>query len=144
MGRAGPISICPGLGAGYQREEWEPESIEPVVSRTLSWRGGVSAGLEQHVYRGFVIAPFVGVHYQFDGSIVEVTAPGNVAGGDSLSHIDIEYGLIGRFGAVFAGFSASRFTDGGDRPYIARWLLGVAFGSPARPRTEPVRPAQAP
>ena len=52
----------------------------------------------------------------------------NAVGGDSVSTVGIEYGLVGRFRFVYGGIAAERTTESqGLNPVSTRWILGVSL-----------------
>lgn len=62
-------------------------------------RGGLSVGLEQPVYRGATITPFLGLRYAFKVYCLDTkVSKGDVsASGDRVSGIEGEYGLTARY-----------------------------------------------
>ena len=126
------LMLCPNIGLGYAAESWKPEPGVTFDSKRLVGRGGLGIGLEQPVYKGFAIIPFVSARYEFHVLYIDLTAPaGSTAepAGDTLSVVDLEYGLMARFKFLFGGITAQRKSDSpGRHPYQSRLLLGVTFG----------------
>lgn len=129
---AGRLMFCPNIGVGYAGESWKPETNVTFDTKRLIGRGGVGVGLEQPVYKGFAVIPFVSARYEFHVVYIDLTAPaGSTAesAGDTLSVVDIEYGLMARFKFLYGGLSLQRNSDSkGTRPYQSRLMLGVTFG----------------
>jgi hypothetical protein len=144
------IRICPGVGLLYQHDTWD-QSDASVTVHNVSLRAGAGLGFEQHVFAGLSVNPFVVGQYDFtltaldfepsgaDSSNVQLT-------GDTLSRVQIEYGVIGRYRFLFGGIAAHRTSDQkGIRPYMARYILGVSFsglGGRAKREESPVRSRQ--
>ena len=128
---AGKVQICPALGIGFSRLNTEAAPQTELTSNVLSLRAGVGLGIEQEVYRGISLIPFVAARYEFNVLYVTVDAPNAdvVESGDSASVVDVEYGLMASWKMLYAGFVAQRNSDSGDRPYFARYVLGFTFGS---------------
>ena len=128
---AGPLQICPGLGLGFIRDTWNAQNDVTLHTSALSGRAGVGIGLEQAVYKGFAVIPFAVVHYEFTAIKFDLDAPAGTEtdiSGDTLSGVDIEYGLLARYKFVYGGIAAQRNTErSGNRPYLARWIVGFTF-----------------
>ena len=138
------FAFCPALGVGLTSETWEPTSDLSLRSRTLSLRGGAGFGFEQPIYKGVSAIPFVAARYEFDAIVLDDAKspdPETEIGGDTLSVVDIQYGLTLRYRFAYLGFAAQRNSDTkGSRPYYSHILLGFTFGSdgkPARRRSLP-------
>lgn len=132
---ASRLQICPGLGFGYQRDQTDDAQLALTTTR-LAARAGAGVGLEQHVYKGVNVIPFVVVQYEFALKHFKLNAPGNQSeSADTLSHVDIEYGLIGRYRFVYGGIAANRSSaTEGVRPLAARYVVGLTFGSAGQTR----------
>jgi len=141
---AGKVSICPGLGLVYQHDTWDAPNDAKLTTHNLGARAGVGLGFEQEVYHGFSLAPYVVGQYEFAISVfdLKVTSSDEVDAqttGDTTSHVQIEYGLIGRYHALYAGIAAHRTSDtDGIRPYMARFLVGFAFSGGGRSKRSSV------
>lgn len=129
--RANRLVICPNLGVGYLRSLWEPTGAAiSVTSHNVALRGGAALGLEQHVYRGVYVTPSLGARYAFKVWYLSSDVDGEeVATGDTVSSVEIEYGLTARYRYAYLGWSALRDTDNkGNRPASARFFIGLALG----------------
>ena len=137
------FKVCPLLGVGYTRDEWDFEATSTMTSQTLALRGGVAVGAEFPVAAGFAAIPFVQVAYRFAATKFDIDSPsGEIeTSADTASGVDIEYGVVGRYRNFFAGVAASRDQDTeGIRPYQARWIFGFAFsGGGNSPRASTTR-----
>lgn len=123
------LQLCPTVGLDYQRNTWTLDASTSIISNRLAGRGGMNAALEIPLGKSFLIAPFGGAHYEFAVTDFEPQGTGdNNVTGDTLSHVDIEYGAIVRFKSLFAGVVTNRYTDF-SRPYMGRVLIGFAFGA---------------
>ena len=129
--RANRLVICPNLGVGYLRSIWEPTGASfSVTSHNVALRGGAALGLEQHVYRGVYVTPSLGARYAFKVWYLGSDVDGEeIATGDTVSSVEIEYGLTARYRYAYLGWSALRDTDNnGNRPASARFFIGLALG----------------
>lgn len=129
------FQVCPLLGIGYGRDEWDFSTSSSMTTQTLDLRGGAAVGGEFPLTAGFSAIPFVQVAYQFRAVKFDVEdAGGDVkASADTVSGMEIEYGLVGRYRNFFAGVAANRSDDTeGLRPYQARWILGFSFSGGSR------------
>jgi hypothetical protein len=129
------FQVCPLLGIGYGRDEWDFSTSSSMTTQTLALRGGAAVGGEFSLTAGLSAIPFVQVAYQFRAVKFDVEdAGGDVeASADTVSGVEIEYGLVGRYRNFFAGVAANRSDDTeGIRPYQARWILGFSFGGGSR------------
>jgi hypothetical protein len=126
------IRICPGLGLLYQHDTWD-RTDATLTAHNLSLRAGAGLGFEQHVAAGFSVNPFVVAQYDFTITALDFTPSGADSANveltpDTLSRVQIEYGLIGRYGFLYGGIAAHRTGDQkGIRPYMARYIIGVSF-----------------
>ena len=127
---AGKVQICPALGLGLSRLTSETPQYD-LASNILSLRAGVGVGIEQEVYRGISLIPFLAARYEFNVLYVTVDAPNAdvLESGDTTSTVDFEYGLMASWKILYMGIAAQRNLDSGDRPYFARYVLGFTFGS---------------
>jgi hypothetical protein len=139
------LLVCPGIALGYSRSTWDaPEDIS-VTSQTASLRAGAGLGIEQEIYGGLAIIPFLVAQYEFALTYFEPKLPGaeTDATGDSLSQVQLEYGIVARYRFVYAGIAVHRTADQeGSRPYMARYIVGFAFSGGAggsRSRVPPAR-----
>ena len=130
---AGRVQICPALGVGYKSLTSEPATDFKINSKTLSLRAGAGVGIEQEVYAGISLIPFVAARYEFSLVYIDVDAPNadpdDEISGDTLSRVDFEYGLTATWRMLYVGIAAQRNSDSGSRPYFARYILGFTFGS---------------
>jgi len=127
--------VCPLLGVGYGRDEWEFSASSSMTTQTLALRGGAAVGGEFPLRAGLSAIPFLQVAYQFRAVKFDVEdAGGDVeASADTVSGMEIEYGLVGKYRNFFAGVAANRNKDTeGIRPYQARWILGFSFSGGSR------------
>ena len=128
----GKVQICPALGVGYKSLTSEPAPEFSINSKTLSLRAGAGIGIEQHVYAGVSLIPFVAARYEFNLIYINVDAPNSDPdtdiSGDTLSVVNFEYGLTATWKMLYVGIAAQRNDDSGDRPYFARYVLGFTFG----------------
>ena len=127
------IQFCPGIGLGFGRDEWDAGDGFSLTSNQLTGRAGIGVGMEQPLVAGISLIPFVVAQYEFTAIEYDVDAPANAeteVTGDTLSHVDFEYGLMARFKILYGGIAAQRNTEvSGTRPYMARYVLGLTFGS---------------
>lgn len=128
---AGKLQVCPALGLGFSRATSEPEPEWNLASNTLSLRAGIGVGIEQEVYRGVALIPFVAARYEFNVLYIRIDAPNAdvTQSGDTSSTVDFEYGLMASWKVLYAGVAAQRNKDSGDRPYFARYVVGLTFGN---------------
>ena len=103
-------------------------------------------GFEQEVYNGVSLIPFLGVDYDFTAFVFTLDTPDaseDELSGDTLSHVNIQYGFIAQYKTFYAGMSADRYSDTkGINQYQARWVVGVSFGNSSRQSSK--RAAQIP
>lgn len=128
---ASKVQICPGIAIGYGRDVWDPEQGLSLTSHNVSLRTGAGFGLEQEVYRGFSVIPFFVAQYEFAITYFNIKVPDGTSSvsGDTLSLLQMEYGLLGRYRMIYGGIAANRSSQTeGLRPNMARWILGFAFG----------------
>jgi hypothetical protein len=127
------LLICPTVGLDYQRDTWSLGDGQSIISNRVAGRGGVNAGLDLPIGGSFVVTPFAGARYEF--AVIAFEAAGGSAEtnvtGDTLSHVDIEYGAIVHYRGVFGGVITNRYSDL-KRPYMARLVLGFGFGGTGR------------
>jgi len=137
------VQICPGIGLGFARDEWESPGVT-LTANAFTGRAGVGIGMEQPLYGEFSAIPFIVAQYEFTAIVYDLDdASGGdpEITGDTLSRVDIEYGLMARYKFVYAGIAAQRNSDRtGSRPYMARWIIGFAFGGGAKQSTVKSRP----
>ena len=129
------LKICPLIGATYGKDEWNFDATSTMTSQTLALRAGGAIGGEFPVAAGFSAIPFVQVAYQFRAVKFDVEATsGNIeTSADTVSGVDIEYGLVGRYRNFFAGFAANRSDDTkGIHPYQSRLIFGFSFSGGSR------------
>jgi len=135
----GNLSLCPGIGLLYQHDTWDVRDDVSLTAHNLAARAGAGLGYEQRLGGGFSISPFVAAQYEFTLSIYDINASGRDSTttqvtGDTLSRAQLEYGIIGRYRFLYGGVAAHRTSESkGQRPDMARWIIGVAF-SPMLPR----------
>ena len=125
------IRICPGLGFVYQHDTWDQPDAS-VTIHNISLRAGAGLGFEQRVFGGFSVNPFVVTEYDFTLTALDFNPSGADSSnvqltGDTLSRVQIEYGLIGQIPIVWWYCRASNRGSKGTRPYMARYILGVSF-----------------
>lgn len=130
------FQVCPSLGLEYMNGTSEFSDGSELTSRTATAAAGVGFGFEQEVYKGISLIPFLGVDYHFTAIAFSIDAPDgsdNSLSGDTLSHVNIQYGGLATYQSFYVGFSADRFSDTkGSRPYRARLFLGYAFGGASK------------
>lgn len=128
------LSICPGIGLGYLRDKWEASNDISVTSHTLMARVGAGLGYELPEYRGVTLAPYASVHYEFAAKAhdVDVANGETDVTGDTLSHAQIEWGLVVRYKFLFAAFANNHSSDHPGYPYMSRLLIGLARGGGSR------------
>jgi hypothetical protein len=128
------LSICPGIGVGYQRDQWDAPDDISVTSHTFMLRAGVGIGYELPEFGGISVAPYAAAHYEFAGRAhqLDVTEGETPVTGDTLSHAQLEWGVAARYGMFFAAFAANHSSTHPARPYMERVLIGLAFGSRER------------
>ncbi len=133
------LSVCPGLGLGYQRDVWEPADAAAgkvtVTSQSAALRGGLSVGTEQRIPGGLSLIPFIGGRYAFHVWYIDtkVSKGEAVATGDTVSTVELGYGLTMRFRNVYLGWTADRdLGRKGTRPYESRLFLGLTWGTGTR------------
>jgi hypothetical protein len=136
------FQVCPLFGLGFQQDKWDFDVGSTLTTNMLTLKGGVAVGTEIPVTGGLSAIPFVQVAYQFSAIHFDLEAPNSEpeVTGDTLSLVDIEYGLVGRYRNFFAGVAANRDTDQeGIRPYQARWIFGFSFsgGSSSQAQANP-------
>lgn len=135
------FQLCPLLGVGYQRDEWDFDANSTLTSQMVTLKAGAAIGAEFPVAAGFSAIPFLQLAYQFSAIKFDIEAPDSEpeVTGDTLSFVDVEYGLIGRYRNFFAGVAANWDTDSdGFRPYQARWILGFSFSGGSSASRAPV------
>lgn len=117
------------IGVALRQDTWDYEPGSSLDIKTLTARGGAGIGFMQPVYGELAINPFVVVQYQFSAMKFEDDASGDgTFSADTLSDVDIEYGLVAHYRFVYAGVAAHRLADDdGLRPYLARWIFGFSF-----------------
>ncbi len=130
--RANRVAVCPVLGLRYGRSQWEQLiSEQKLTTQSLGATGGVAVGFDQPVYRGLHLTPFLSARYRFQVYFLSSDAAEDDAeySGDTLSVVDLEYGLTARYRRFMAGWSAMRNSDTqGTRPQAARFFLGLTWG----------------
>lgn len=135
----GNLSLCPGIGLIYQHDRWDVRDDVSLTAHNASARAGAGLGYEQRIASSFSISPFVVAQYEFALSVYDIDTPPNSrtttkVTGDTLSRVQIEYGIIGRYQFLYGGIAAHRTSESkSSRPDMARWIIGVAF-SPMRQR----------
>jgi len=138
------FQVCPLLGLGFQRDEWDFDLDSRLTTNMLTLKAGAAFGTEIQVAAGISAMPFVQVAYQFSAIHFDLEMPNSEpeVTGDTLSFVDIEYGLVGRYRNFFAGVAANRDTDSeGIHPYQARYIFGFSFsgGSSSKAQVDPRR-----
>jgi hypothetical protein len=132
----GKFQVCPSLGLEYMNATSEFSDGSELTSRTGTAAAGVGLGFEQEVYNGISLIPFLALDYQFTAIAFSLDAPDDgesSLSGDTLSHVNIQYGGLAKYQSFYVGFSADRFSDTeGSRPYRARLFVGFAFGGASR------------
>ncbi len=135
---AGKVQICPALGVGYRSLTSDPSPNFSINAKTLSLRAGGGVGFEQEVFAGISLIPFVAARYEFSLTYINVDAanadPDDEISGDTLSGVDIEYGLTAVWKMLYVGIAAQRNQDSGDRPYFARYVIGFTLGNNSKKR----------
>jgi hypothetical protein len=124
---AGVFLICPGLGLQYDQDVWNATQTETVTARTGTGRAGLSLGVNSLTHGDAQVIPFLGVDYSFAVRVFSLNATGaqNTTTGDTLSHIELNYGIVARFKFVYAGFESRR--QGSDRPFVTLWKAGFTI-----------------
>jgi hypothetical protein len=126
------VRLCPGLGLIYQHDTWDRSDASLTV-HNLSARAGAGLGFEQHLVAGLSVNPFVVAQYDFTLTAFDFAPRGSDSAnvqltGDTLSRVQIEYGIIGRYKFFYGGIAAHRLGEQkGIRPYMARYIVGIAF-----------------
>jgi hypothetical protein len=126
------VRLCPGLGVIYQHDTWD-RSDATLTVHNLSARAGAGLGFEQHLFAGLSVNPFVVTQYDFTLTAFDFAPSGSDSTnvqltGDTLSRVQIEYGVIGRYKFLYGGIAAHRLGEQkGVRPYMARYIVGIAF-----------------
>lgn len=137
------VQFCPSVGATYQRDTWDVSVGSSFTINALTLRGGGGIGFMQPVFRGVAVNPFVGVHYQFKATHfdAEGTPDENFeVSGDTLSEVEIEYGMMAHYRSFYGGVVAHRFAKyKGLAPYMARWIVGFSFSGSRRPASSASR-----
>lgn len=130
--RTNRFTVCPVLGLRYGRSAWEQEIVEQTITtQALGASGGVAVGLDQQVYGGVHVTPFLSARYRFQVFFLSSDAADDDAeySGDTVSVVDLEYGLTARYRRFMMGWSATRNSDTqGTRPQSARFFLGLTWG----------------
>ena len=124
---AGKFRICPGLGLGVVRDKWTLDASTSQTATTASARAGVGFGFEQPVVKDVSVIPFVGVYYRFNATAFSIDAPGETfTTADSVSHVQIEYGVFAHYRFLFAGIAAERTSKTeGSRADLGRIIIGL-------------------
>ena len=147
---ASKFQVCPSLGLEYMNATSEFSDGSQLKAHTATAAAGVGLGFEQEVYKGISLIPFLGVDFHFTAVGFSLDAPDdteNSLSGDTLSHVNIQYGGLAKYQSFYVGFSADRFSDTeGSHPYRARLFLGFAFGGGSKSSRsasipQPVRPS---
>ena len=126
------LRICPGLGAVYQHDTWDRDDASLTV-HNVSLRAGAGIGFERQLFAGLSVNPFVVTQYEFNLVALDFSPTGADSStvhltGDTLSRVQIEYGVMGRYRFLFGGIAAHRTgSQKGIHPYMARYILGVSF-----------------
>ena len=130
------IKVCPLVGATYGKDEWDYDASSTMTIQTLAIRAGGAIGWEFPVVAGLSAIPFIQVAYQFKAVKFDVEGvPGSQieTSADTVSGVDIEYGLVGRYRNFFAGFAANRSDDTeGIHPLQSRLIFGFSFSGGSR------------
>ncbi|HEX9563327.1 MAG TPA: hypothetical protein VF981_05120 [Gemmatimonadaceae bacterium] len=126
------LLVCPSLGFVYNSEDWEFGDGGSLTTRTGSARAGLGLGYQREVYKGLSLIPFISADYDFT-AIVFTLDPAEEGdeelSGDTLSRVNVQYGILAQYKFFYAGISADRYSDTkGDRPLLARWMVGITFG----------------
>ena len=140
---AGPVKLCPALRFGFSNESWTPRPGTKLNTKRGTAGGGIGVGIEQPVVGGFSLIPYATIHYDFNVYYLGLSTPsgGNEVSGDSLSLVDIEYGIAGRYKFFYAGFAGQRNSDSkSKRPYQTRIMVGLTLSGGTKPRAS--RPAK--
>lgn len=130
--RTNRFTVCPVLGLRYGRSAWEQEfSDQTITTQALGASGGVSVGYDRPIYRGVHVTPFLSARYRFQVFFLSSDAADDDAeySGDTVSVVDLEYGLTARYRRFMIGWSATRNSDTqGTRPQSARFFFGLTWG----------------
>lgn len=123
----GHLQVCPGLGFIFQHNKWDAP-LGTLTSNGLAAWGGVGAGYEQKVWRDFNVIPFAGVRFAFNVVKYDFAATGSDVRttGDTLSRGELQYGLLGRYKIVYAGYLVDHALKSSP-PFLARWVLGLTL-----------------
>ena len=136
---AARFQICPLFGLGYQQDDWDFDVDSKLTSRMLTAKAGAAVGTEIPIAAGFSATPFLQVAYQFSAIKFDIEMPNSEpeVTGDTLSFVDVEYGLVGRYRNFFGGVMANWNTDSDElRPYQARFIFGFAFSGAGGSRSQ--------
>ena len=122
------LQICPGLGLGFEQQTWTA-SVGTLKSNVLTGRAGIGAGYDFSFGDGFGVAPFLVVEYAervtyFDLKVTQSSKSDNT--GNTGGRAEAQYGLIGRYKRVYAGYVANHTFESG-AAFGAHWLVGFAF-----------------
>jgi len=144
------VRLCPGLGLNYAHTKWDVDATTSMTTSILAARVGAGLGVEQKVLGDLSLIPFGGVYYQFSAIVFQIDAPDgeNDVTGDTLSHTQLEWGLMAHFRFLYGGWAATRYTDNGSfmHPAMSRWVVGLTFptgGSSSKERARPRERARA-
>lgn len=122
------FQVCPILGASYRQETWDYLPTASLDMKTITIRGGGGVGFMQPVYKDLAINPFLTIQYQFSATKFESASSDGEFTADTLSDVEIEYGVVAHYRFLYAGIAAHRLADDeGTRPYLARWILGFSI-----------------
>jgi hypothetical protein len=122
------LRVCPTLGIGVDRLEWDVNANTKVTSSQLIARGGIGVGYDITPVRNFGIAPFIIGEFVERGNYfkTEVSNSDPTNSGDYTGKAEATYGLMAHFSRIFIGASASHRLEKG-RPDERLIFGGFAF-----------------
>ena len=102
------LRLCPTLGIGLDRLEWDVDANTKVTTSQLIARGGIGVGYNIVPMPKFGIAPFVIGEFVERGNYfkTEVSNSDPTNSGDYKGKAEATYGLITHFSQIFVGSSA--------------------------------------
>jgi hypothetical protein len=93
-------------------------------------RAGAGLGYELPPFKGITVAPYASIHYEFEATAYDskVGQGESNTTGDTLSHAQIEWGLLGRYRFLFASVANHHSSSHPATPWMSRLLIGFTSG----------------
>jgi hypothetical protein len=109
------LRVCPTVGVGFDRLEWEPDASTKVTTSQLIARGGIGVGYDIVPVSKLGIAPFIIGEFVERGNYfkTEVSNSDATNSGDYKGKAEATLGIIAHFSRIFLGASASHKLEKG-------------------------------